>query len=136
MLLIEDLGYTVYLDWRDDPSLDRKHVTPTTAARLREQMKASNCLFYAVTPSTVHSVWMKWELGYKDGDNGKIAILPIVGSHTEAYSSSEEFVGLYPYVSGGTSAQDRRERLWIHHSPSIYVEFEAWLSGKEPSKRN
>jgi hypothetical protein len=79
---------------------------------------------------------MKWELGYKDGDNGKIAILPIVGSHTEAYSSSEEFVGLYPYVSGGTSAQDRRERLWIHHSPSIYVEFEAWLSGKEPSKRN
>ena len=33
-LTLEDLGYSVYLDWRDDPTLDRKRVSPTTAAKL------------------------------------------------------------------------------------------------------
>ena len=48
-LTIEDLGYTVYLDWRDDPTLDRKNVTPLTADKLRSRMKASKCIFYSTT---------------------------------------------------------------------------------------
>lgn len=43
VLLIEDLGYSVYIDWQDDPTLDCKQVTPATAAKLRERMKASRC---------------------------------------------------------------------------------------------
>ena len=34
-LTIEDMGHTVYLDWRDDPTLDRSHVTAQTAEKLR-----------------------------------------------------------------------------------------------------
>ena len=44
VLLIGDLGHSVYLNWREDPTLDRKHVTPATAAKLRERMKASRSL--------------------------------------------------------------------------------------------
>jgi hypothetical protein len=46
---LEDLGYSVYLDWRDDPTLDRKRVSPATAAKLRERMSASKSLFYSTT---------------------------------------------------------------------------------------
>lgn len=46
--------------------------------------------------------------------------------------SGQEFVGLYPYVSDGTSSGGGKNRLWIHRSPNIYVEFEAWLAGSEP----
>src|SRR6185436_17475221 len=59
-LSIEDLGYSVYIDWRDDPTLDRKHVTASTAAKLRQRMNSSRCLFYAVTPASADSTWMKW----------------------------------------------------------------------------
>lgn len=136
VLMIEDLGYSVYIDWRDDPTLDRKLVTPATAAKLKERMDASQCLFYAVTPSATESTWMKWELGYKDGENGRTAILPIVGSSTEAYNTSEQFLGLYPYVSDGTLSGTTNQRLWIHRSRTRYIEFEAWLAGSEPIERS
>ena len=58
----EDLSYTVYLDWRDDPSLDRKNVTAATAEKLRARMRASKCLFYASTENASNSKWMPWEL--------------------------------------------------------------------------
>jgi hypothetical protein len=57
-LTLEDLGYLVYLDWRDDPTLDRKRVSPATAPKLRERMRASKCLFYSTTDSAGSSKWM------------------------------------------------------------------------------
>jgi hypothetical protein len=76
-LTLEDLGYSVYLDWRDDPTLDRKRVSPATATKLRERMSASKSLFYSTTDSAGSSKWMPWELGFKDGQNTRAAILPI-----------------------------------------------------------
>jgi len=130
VLTIEELGFSVYIDWRDDTEMDRKHVTAATAAKLRERMQGSKCLLYAVTPSATDSIWMKWELGYKDGENGRTAILPIVGNSTEAYSASQEFVALYPYVSDGMAGG--KNHLWIHRSPKVYVGFTSWLNGEEP----
>ena len=66
--ILEDLGYSVYLDWRDDPGLDRQNVNPDTAETLRTRMKMSRCLFYATTSGAATSRWMPWELGFKDGD--------------------------------------------------------------------
>jgi len=132
VLIIEDLGYSVYIDWREDPKLDRSQVTPATAAVLRERMRASKCLFYSVTPNAKESAWMKWELGWKDGHNRRTAILPIVNETTET-SNEQQFLGLYPYVSDGTVTGSQRKTLWIHRSPSCYVSFDKWLEGEEPA---
>ena len=134
VLTIEDMGYSVYIDWREDPKLDRTQVTPATAAILRERMKASKCLFYSITPAAKESAWMKWELGWKDGQNGRTAILPIAEKSTED-SSEQQFLGLYPYVSDGTTEGTNKNTLWIHRSPKCYVSFDGWLNGKEPSLR-
>jgi hypothetical protein len=132
-LMIEDLGYSVFLDWRDDPSLDRKRVTPVTAAKLREKMRASKCLFYSITPNEADSAWMKWELGFKDGHNNRTAILPVEVDESAADNyGGQQFLGIYPYVADGNL--DNKPRLWIHKSKSCYVEFESWLKGKEPSE--
>jgi len=125
---IEDMGYTVYLDWRDDPTLDRKNITAATAAKLRERMKSSKCLFFATTENASSSKWMPWELGYKDGHNTRTAILPFSETVTSAYSG-QEYLGIYPYVD-----QSGNE-LFINRAPDIYVSFKAWLQGTEPSKR-
>lgn len=76
-LTLEDLGYTVYLDWRDDPALDRKNVNRSTTLKLRERMRNSKCLFFATTDNTTNSRWMPWELGFKDGQNNRTAIFPV-----------------------------------------------------------
>lgn len=134
VLSIEDLGYSVYIDWREDPKLDRSKVTPATAAVLRERMRNSRCLFYSVTPLAKDSAWMKWELGWKDGHNNRTAILPIETEGTDDWSG-QQFLGLYPYVSGGTIQNTQTEALWIHRSRSCYVRFDQWLDGKEPYER-
>ena len=85
LLLLEDLGYSVYLDWKNDPQLDRTKVTTATADTLRKRMHSCRCLFFAVTPEAKDSVWMRWELGWKDGDNSRVAVLPIEGRTTEAW---------------------------------------------------
>jgi len=134
VLSIEDLGYSVYIDWREDPKLDRSQVTSATAAVLRERMRNSRCLFYSVTPSSKDSAWMKWELGWKDGHNNRTAILPIEKDGSDSWSG-QQFLGLYPYVSGGKIEGSLKNALWIHRSSSCYIQFDAWLNGKEPIQR-
>jgi hypothetical protein len=86
-LTLEDFGYSVYLDWRDDPSLNRKNVSSDTAGILRERMKASKCLLYSTSEHASESKWMPWELGFKDGNNTRVAILPVSRLQTWSYLS-------------------------------------------------
>lgn len=132
-LIIEDLGYSVYLDWRDDPSLDRKSITGQTAGKLRARMKASRCLFYSTTENASNSKWMPWELGYKDGNNTRVAILPVSRVVTSSYQG-QEYLGIYPYVADDNDTEGKR-RLWIHRNLTCYVNFDSWLEGHEPAER-
>jgi hypothetical protein len=131
---IEDMGYSVYLDWRDDPLLDRRNITPATAAQLRARMKSSKCLFFATTQHASTSRWMPWELGYKDGHNTRTAILPFSETETTAFQG-QEYLGIYPYVDEAPEANTGIRRLWVRRSPTMYVIFDAWLTGAEPRQR-
>lgn len=99
-LVLQDLGYTVYVDW-NDKALDRNHVTPQTAAILKERMAKCRCLIYAFSENATHSKWMPWELGYFDGLKGKVAVLPITQGVKSCIVGSE-FVGLYPQIQSGS----------------------------------
>jgi hypothetical protein len=132
-LTLEDLGYTVYLDWRDDPTLDRKNVTAATADKLRTRMKSSKCLFYATTENASNSKWMPWELGFKDGQNTRAAILPVKETTPTSFNG-QEYLGIYPYAVQQQDTEGK-ERVWIHRAATIYISFEAWLAGKEPFQR-
>lgn len=131
--ILQDYGYSVYIDWIDDPQLDRKNVTPETASTLRNRMNLCKSLFYTTTENSPTSRWMPWECGYFDGKKSRTAILPVTAAGTDAYKG-QEYLGLYPYISDGTRKSDSKKCLWVHHSPDIYVEFDSWLQGKEPTK--
>ncbi|KQY61831.1 TIR domain-containing protein [Nocardioides sp. Root140] len=92
---LEADGLTVYVDWLEDPQLDRRSVNATTAAHLREQMKRCKSLVYATSQNASTSRWMPWELGFFDGTHGpeKVAICPIT-TGTGTYTG-EEYLGLY-----------------------------------------
>lgn len=123
-----DAGLKVYVDWIDDPQLDRTNVTSATAAKLRKRMDSCRCLLYATSDNTGRSVWMPWELGYMDAKtDARVAIVPIVEENESLNEfTGVEYLGLYPYLDKtGTS-------LWVHRSRSTYVGFSKWLTGANP----
>lgn len=128
----ESLGYTVYVDWRDDPQLDRSHVNRDTARVLRARLTTSKALFYVTSENAGDSRWMPWELGYMDGVKTTAAILPVT-ENTERGDgfNGQEYLGLYPYV---TVSLDRagNERIWVRDDVKTYVWFDHWVDGKKP----
>lgn len=95
--ILVGLGLKVYIDWIDDPQLDRGNVTTENADTLRRRMRASKSLVYLTTKSSSTSRWMPWELGYFDGLRaGFIGILPVVDAG--GTFSGQEYLGLYPLV--------------------------------------
>lgn len=122
--ILVNSGKTVYVDWIDDPQLDRNHVTAATANALRKRMGQCESLFYVHSNHATQSRWMPWELGYFDGRNGNVAIVPVLTGGQSTFRG-EEFLGLYSYVDvlhpGGPGAS-----LWLHRSASDYTRYEDW----------
>lgn len=91
--LFRKQGLSVYIDWIVDKQLDRTNVNRKTATRLRERMKMSNTLVFLMTNNSQDSKWMPWELGYFDGLNKKIAVMPYENSKEEF--KTQEYLFLY-----------------------------------------
>ncbi|EME14867.1 toll/interleukin-1 receptor domain-containing protein [Rhodococcus qingshengii] len=90
-------GLSVYVDWIDDPQLDRRSVSRATANVLRERMKKCSSLIFVTSDSSPTSKWMPWELGFFDGMQGpRIAIMPLEDSTPG--SQGQEYLELYPAV--------------------------------------
>lgn len=122
----EDLGYSVYVDWIEDPQLDRSKVTPATADKLRQRMNSSKSLFYVTTTNADASQWMPWECGFFDGKKEKVAIVPILKTSTDNSFSGKEFLGLYPYIVQQQNTK-KQEMLWVRRSSSQYVSYDYWV---------
>jgi len=130
-LRLEDYGYSVYVDWVDDPHLDRSKITRQTALALRERMDCCKCLFYSTTPSSTESKWMPWECGYMDGKLRKSAILPLTHSALSSYDG-QEYLNVYPYVTESKNANGQ-SCLWVNESLNVYCSLDEWLSGSRPT---
>ncbi|MCL6443080.1 MAG: toll/interleukin-1 receptor domain-containing protein [Alicyclobacillus sp.] len=133
---IEEMGYSVYVDWIEDKQLSRERVTKETAAMLRQRMDCCDCLLFVVTENSPQSKWMPWELGYFDGaKHGKVAILPVVSTLQDRYIG-QEYLGLYFYIDKCPAKGRTTMRLWVNESEDVYVDFDSWLKGKRPYKHS
>ena len=135
-LTIEDLGHSVYVDWIEDPKLNRAQVTKATAATLKTRMKQCKSLVYAFSENASNSKWMPWELGYFDGIKGTAAVLPISKAAKSNFQGSE-YLGLYYYIDIDidTTQGGSKKVLWVSESSTKYVQFNLWLSGNQPTQR-
>ena len=55
--MFNDAGYSVYVDWLEDPELDRNNVTVYTAAMLKLRMLSSKGLTFLATDNSSYSKW-------------------------------------------------------------------------------
>ena len=134
-LMLEDYGHSVYVDWIDDPQLERNFVSKETASLLRSRMRQSRSLLYVTSANSLNSKWTPWELGFKDGNGGRAAILPISADETSSDDyAGVEYLGLYPYLSEYPDTNGK-DRLWMNWSHTNYVRFDGWLAGEDPYQR-
>ena len=110
--ILEKQNLTVYVDWIDDPKLDRNKITASTAEKLRQRMKQSKSLVYAHSLNSQESKWMPWELGYFDGLSGSIVIFPVAQNENDSFEG-QEYIGLYPYIDHAASDY-RQSTPWIN----------------------
>lgn len=130
-LLIEDLGFSVYVDWIEDPLMNRSNVSKATAAVLKARMQSCKSLFYAFSENSSGSKWMPWELGYFDGIKQRAAVLPIRASATGTNEfRGTEYLGLYHYITVEDD-MNGKPRLWVRESGNKYVVYENWLARNE-----
>lgn len=94
-VLLTEAGYSVFCDWIDTPEDEPRNVTPANAELVRTVMGVCDSLLFLDTPGAAQSLWMCWELGWFDGENGHVAVLPVVRDE-HPYYSGREFLGLYP----------------------------------------
>ena len=129
-LILEDLGYSVYVDWNDN-QLNPDNVTLETAKVLRERMSQCKSLLYAFSENAANSKWMPWELGYFDAlKKSRVAVLPI--SQTAKYSyKGSEFVGVYYFIQIAQIQNTYKDALWVYDGDK-YIIFDRWLSGYNP----
>jgi hypothetical protein len=132
-VVLEDAGKSVYIDWIEDPALDRAQVTGKTADMLRSRMRACDSLLYLYSQASQRSRWMPWELGYFDGFNGNVAILPVVPEGGALDFDREEYLQLYPKVdvvdvTGNPSLHVNRSRRL---EQAEHKSFDRWRSESE-----
>lgn len=125
-LLLEDNGKRVYVDWLEDPQLDRSKVTPATAEKIRTRMRSCRSLVYLHSVNSPDSKWMPWELGFSDGLHGAVAILPITRSADSTFHG-QEYLGIYPWIDQAVNLYGSRE-IRVHKDTYTYKEWTNWLS--------
>jgi hypothetical protein len=126
---LADEGRSAYVDWIDDPQLDRSNVTVTTANVLRLRMQACRSMIYALSPNASLSKWMPWELGFFDGNKqGQIAVMPIVDSQSDF--KGQEYLGLYPSAEKVASSPGVRAGTYIVTKKRDFITLGDFASGK------
>lgn len=124
--VLEDHGKTVYVDWLEDPQLDRSHVTPANAEIIRGRMRQSRSLVYVHSVNSVSSKWMPWELGYFDGFNGAVAILPVTKNGDSFHG--QEYLGIYPYIDEAPRKGSSVNEIWLNKNSNAYLQWDSWIN--------
>ena len=123
--LLKEKGWSVYVDWIEDDSLDRRTISPASATVIRNRMDTCRSLLYVTSESAEKSVWMPWELGYMDARTGIVAVAPILGDDDKDFDG-REYLGLYPYLD--LTGSD----FYIHESVEKWVGLDRWMEGVRP----
>jgi hypothetical protein len=127
--ILQNVGFSVYVDWIEDRQLDRSGVNKKTAELLRRRMRQSESLVYVATENASESKWMPWELGFFDGFKpGHVAVMPFLDSASATFRS-QEYLSLYPIVRKDTYSKSTREDIFVEDIGNQWTTLRRFGSG-------
>ena len=119
--LLEESGYSVYVDWIEDEHLDRGEVSHETAVVLRNRMNNCSSRIYLTSPSAEKSLWMPWLHGCK---NRSQSVAQTVGDGEQF--EGREYLGMYPYLDL------TMDKFYVHRKSNEWVDLDGWMRGENP----
>ena len=129
--LLENCGYTVYIDY-NDKRLDRNNVTEETAQHILSQMNKCKGLLYLYSPSSSVSKWCPWEVGVFSGMKSfRCANLPLTQNRGDDFKK-QEYLEIYPYIDYELIAEKTTYDFWVCESDKKYISLRNWLNGAKP----
>ena len=128
---IKEAGFSVYVDWIEDPHLDRSNVTREAVELIRTRMMYCKSMIYAFSDNTVSSMWMPWELGFMDGVKERVTIMQVneeIEEDTINYRRRE-------YLSLYNIADFFGRGLWVNgYDRNGTITYSQWLAGMNPAR--
>ncbi len=124
--ILVDLGYSVYVDWFEDPTLDKPKVSAETANLLRKRMNRSKSMLYITNENIENSKWMPWECGYFDGLKEKVAIVPVKTTDLATFFG-KEYLSIYPWCVKVDGV------LNVYKDARTFTTFDNWIRTKNSS---
>ena len=93
----ESLGIAIYVDWNDSdmPSVTNR----STAAKLKQRIKACSLFMVLATQNALKSKWVPWEVGFADQMKGEDAVSVIAVADPSGKFDGAEYLQLYPLVA-------------------------------------
>ncbi len=127
--LLQKIGYSVYIDLRDDTINKRQTVNKETAERIIQNMKICKSLLFLHTKATKNSQWCPWELGFFNGFRNRCAIIPLTEKNNEVIEH-QEFLSLYPYVEYSKILNSDKFEFWVYDRDvkKTYATLKEWIS--------
>ena len=129
----ENKKFNVYVDWIDDSEINRDEVTEKTANIIKNRIINSRCLIYLTSQNSDNSKWMPWELGFKDGLDGKVCIMPLVENRKTRFEG-QAYLGLYPEIGFlqpillPSEVMSNFKLLFIATKSKKLLNFDTWLN--------
>lgn len=136
--LFNKAGYSVYVDWINDPNLDRDNVSSKTANVIKKRIANCKGLSYIATRNIVNSKWCPWELGLADGRlNGRSCILPVMKEKSTTFRGVE-YLGIYPFIEYDKIIGEDKYEFWVvdQNDSSKYNILRKWLNGDSLQKHD
>lgn len=92
--LIEEKGFSVYVDWIDDPNSGDQKISKENAEIIRSAMSRCDQMVYLHTKNASLSKWCPWELGYFDNKGNELIKIVYV-SLSSFDEPGQEYLELY-----------------------------------------
>lgn len=131
-LLLEDQGCRVFVDAGVSRHPLYPFGSPEEARGLRARLTEASAFVFADSTRTPAPAWVAWALGFKDGQDGRAAVFPLLPDAAPIYHP-EGCLAAYPVVRGAVTKGE--PDLWVHESELRSVTFRGWLGGKAPYYR-
>jgi len=108
IVIFKENGVDLYVDWMDQsmPEAPNKQ----TAIKIKERIIKAHLFIFLATANSKASRWCPWEIGYADGVNKNIYIVPT----TDGYNTyGNEYLELYAKIDSGTFKIDGKPGYFV-----------------------
>lgn len=97
IVILKESGVDLYVDWMDESMPEKPN--KITDQKIQTRIKQADIFIFLATSNSKASRWCPWEIGYADGVNKSIFIVPT----SDGYNTyGNEYLDLYAYIDSGT----------------------------------